>query len=234
MLLSVEHDVIRYPTHSDGEVKWFFINGVMGNAQWIDQNCIYLEKRFNAEVTGILNKSYGILADIVEFLLGRNFKIDTIPVYLTTKTVISELIKEDVKTVRIISHSQGTVIASLVMKKIYMDLSSTNDLNDLKCLKKLEVYTFSNACRDFINPGGLVRHIEHYVNEKDPIAHLGILNNDNDPQRIHGEIFINKRKRGHLFNAYYSLNARDYTSSSGATPKLLDLPGNEIANLPIG
>jgi hypothetical protein len=232
MLLALEKEIVRLPKgQTKVKEKWFFINGVIGNEEWLDQNCKYLEERFGVKVTGILNRSYGIFWDLVEGILERSFNFETMPVHWATRNILNELRDEKTKVVRLVAHSQGTIIAYLTMRKLYTELCFTKEQN---CLKKLEIYTFSNACRDFINPGGLVNHIEHFVNKRDPVAMLGILNEEAN-NRIEGELFINETMnegKGHLFNSFYSLNANDYTSSSGATSKLLSLPGN-VANLPI-
>lgn len=232
MFLSIEGDVIRRPEKEvNTEEQWFFLNGVMVNENWLDENCKYLEKRFNTGVTGILNRSYGLFWDLIEAIFERSFNIQTTPVDLTTRILLPVLRDNNVKTVKLIAHSQGTIVASLVVQKLFVELSYTREQD---CLKKLEVYTFANVCRDFINPGGLVKRIEHYANIRDPIAKLGILNTKAG-NRIEGNLFINERKnggRGHLFNSFYSLNDEDYTSPTGVSSSLLNLPGR-VTSLPI-
>jgi hypothetical protein len=232
MLSAFEKEKIRPPRQqTKDDEKWFFINGVTVNEEWLDQNCKYLEERFGIGVTGILNRSYGIFWDFVEAILERSFNFETIPVHWATCNILRELRNKDVKVVRLVAHSQGTIIAYLTIRKLYMELSYTKEQ---ECLKKLEVYTFANACRDFINPGGLVGRIEHYANKRDPVAMLGILN-ENAGNRIEGNVFINNvrnKGKGHLFNAFYSLNAIDYMSPEGANCVLLNLPGR-VDDLPI-
>ena len=232
MILAIEGDIIRNPRRTvNVEDQWFFINGVMVNENWLDENCRYLEERFSTGVTGILNRSYGLFWDLLEAIFERSFNIETIPVHLTTRVLLPVLRDNNVKKVRLIAHSQGTIVAYLVMQKLFVELSSTREQN---CLKKLEVYTFANVCRDFINPGGLVKRIEHYVNLRDPVARLGILNGGAG-NRIEGDIFINERRnggKGHLFNSFYSLNSEDYNASPGTSPSLLSLPGR-VTRLPI-
>jgi hypothetical protein len=79
MVLALEAGVIRHPARQTNvEEKWFFINGVLVNEDWLEGNCRYLEERFNTGVTGILNRSYGIFWDIVKAIFERSFNIDTI------------------------------------------------------------------------------------------------------------------------------------------------------------
>ncbi|CAG8609894.1 45812_t:CDS:1, partial [Gigaspora margarita] len=190
--------------------KWFFINGVMTNQHWLDENCKHLEYRFKRGVTGILNSSYGIIWDTAETIVSRSFDDETIPVRWASWNIFQALIDENIKKVRLVAHSEGCVIANLVIKKLYWELSYTEkDLYEEDLLNKLEVYTFANISREFINPKGLIKCIEHYANEEDLIAKMGVLSEVNNP-RFHGKIFINKNARGHLFNRYYSLNPDDY------------------------
>ncbi|RIB18654.1 hypothetical protein C2G38_1966498 [Gigaspora rosea] len=213
--------------------KWFFINGVAVDYGWLDENCKYIEKRFNKGVTGILNSSYGIFWDTMETILVRSFDIDVIAVRFATENILPVLKDEKIETVRLIAHSEGAVMANLIMRKLYIELSITNEVD---FLKKLEVYTFANASREFINPNNLVRRIEHYANKRDPIAMVGVLSNIDNKQRFQGEIFVNELRndgKGHLLNTFYNFNASDYKSlRSNSPPTLLKLPGF-VDNLPI-
>ncbi|CAG8805242.1 12712_t:CDS:1 [Racocetra persica] len=199
---------INVEEHNDE--RWFFINGVMVNNHWLDENCKRLEHRFNRGVTGIFNSSYGIFLDTAETILARSFDDESIPVRWASWNIFKALKDENIKKVRLIAHSEGSVIANLVIKKLYWELSySEKDAYSENLLEKLEVYTFANISREFINPRGLIKCIEHYVNEDDFIAKMGVLREVCNP-RFHGKIFINKNARGHLFNRYYSLNPEDY------------------------
>ncbi|CAG8823849.1 26135_t:CDS:2, partial [Gigaspora margarita] len=74
---------------------------------------------------------------------------------------------------------------------------------------KLEVYTFANISREFINTKGLIRCIQHNANEEVLIAKIGVLSEINNP-RFHGKIFIYKNARCYLFHRYHSLNPDVY------------------------
>ncbi|CAG8627921.1 11657_t:CDS:1 [Paraglomus brasilianum] len=219
--------------NSHPDEKWFFINGVVVDKGWLNENCKYLEKRFGRGVTGILNTSYGFIWDLVETALQRSFDIQTVSVRWATYNILPALRDKNYTTVRIIAHSQGAIIANLVLQKLYIELSRAGKQDDLK---KLEVYTFANASREFLNPGNLVRRIEHYANRRDPIAKFGVLDQLNNG-RFQGEIFVNSYRnqgKGHLFNAFYSLDKADYkpVKNDDAIPELLQLPGR-VDNLPI-
>ncbi|CAG8544421.1 4275_t:CDS:1, partial [Paraglomus occultum] len=237
MLKALDEEFIRLPSDELEEAhpdeKWFFINGVLVDRRWLDANCKYLEKRFGRGVTGIHNSSYGIIWDVVEVFLQRSFNIDTISVRWAVSRMLPALKNNNIKTVRMLAHSQGGIIAGMVLTNLYVELSRSGQQD---CLKKLEVYTFSNAAREFINPGNLVRCIEHYANEKDPIARFGVISNIGSGN-YHGSLFINRKLnggKGHLLNTFYSFNEVDYTivKPLGAIPTLMRMPGY-VANLPI-
>src|SRR5437016_4625389 len=165
MMKALIKEEVRPPTQTrlskHIEEKWFFINGILTTEEGLDENCMYLEERFDRGVTGILNRSYGIFWDMVEVVLGRNFNVETISVLWAVDRILEELKNNRVKTIRLIAHSQGGIIANLVLEKLYIELSKTGHQ---KRLEKLEVYTFASASREFINPGKLVSRIEHYAN----------------------------------------------------------------------
>ncbi|CAG8704727.1 8374_t:CDS:2, partial [Racocetra fulgida] len=119
------------------------------------------------------------------------FDDESIPVRWASWNIFQALKDENIKKVRLIAHSEE------------------KDEYDEALLRKLEVYTFANISREFINPKGLIKCIEHYANEDDFIAKMGVLREICNP-RFHGKVFINKNARGHLFNRYYSLNPDDY------------------------
>ncbi|CAG8714931.1 17205_t:CDS:1, partial [Dentiscutata erythropus] len=227
---------VRPPSLRDDDhdnEKWFFINGIVVDYRWLDENCKYLEKRFNRGVTGIHNTTYGVFWDLVETIFVRSFDIDVSAIRLAAENILPELKNKKIETVRLIAHSEGGAMANLIMRKLYMELSLTDEAH---LLKKLEVYTFANASREFINPNGLVRRIEHYANKRDPVAMIGVLSNMNNV-RFQGDIFVNESRndgKGHLLNTFYSLNASDYNSQKSvkSLPTLLNLPGF-VANLPI-
>jgi hypothetical protein len=204
--------------------KWFYINGVCVNNWWLEQNCKFLEKRFNRRITGIPNVSYGIFWDMIESMLQRDFNIDTISVCVASNIIINQLNDPKVTKVVLLAHSQGTIIANLTIQQIFLILNNINSnssqIRDL--MGKLEIYTFACASRYFINPGNSIRHIEHYVNELNSISLFGILRN-NPFNSYSGNIFINKGKSGHLLATYYSMNKKDYVNNNGQTSRLLNI-----------
>src|SRR6185437_11190959 len=123
---ALEKEIIRKPSPgltAYPDERWFYINGVITDVGWLDQNCKYLEKRFGRGVVGILNRSYGAFWDLVESVLQRSFDIETISVRWAAWNILPSLRDDNIKTVRLIAHSQGAIIAHLAIKKLYTELS---------------------------------------------------------------------------------------------------------------
>jgi hypothetical protein len=211
-------------TSPRNNIKSFFINGVCVNSYWEHQNCVRITRRLGPEYIGILtpisNPSYGIIADLFESITQRNFKVNSTAVCIATNTIEQALRNsESTDIIRFISHSQGTIIANLVIQKLYYNLSLTGNKH---LLNRLHVHTFACVSKDFINPEGLLGCLEHYVNINDPVAILGILNTFPEISPYYnGSIFINFNGWGHLFNKYYSLESENYVSIRNETPILL-------------
>jgi len=86
-------------------------------------------------------------------------------------------------------------------------------------LAKLEVYTFAN-CADrmrYVHPSLHVPYMEHFANERDIVARLGVLSplrgagdQAEAPIQIDGRIFVRPRAWGHLLNQHYLTPIDDY------------------------
>jgi len=212
--LSAFGESIRQPTRStsSGE-KWFFINGIITDYWSLDANCENIETRFNVGVTGIYNWSYGLIWDLVESVLQRDFGMHNAAVHKAREMVLREL--RNGRTVKLLAHSQGAIIANLVIMYVYTVLSKSGEKD---YLKNLEVYTFANASTRFKNPENLIKIMEHYANNRDPICRIGILSHFDE---FDGSIFVNGSESGHLFNKFYSLKRQDYKISNTPTAVLL-------------
>jgi hypothetical protein len=86
----------------------------------------------------------------------------------------------------------------------------------LERLSKLELYTFAN-CADkmrYVYPSRQVPYMEHFANEQDVVARLGILSPLRDGAEplieIDGPLFEQKSAWGHLLNEHYMAPIDDY------------------------
>ncbi|KAM4056599.1 alpha/beta-Hydrolase [Hirsutella rhossiliensis] len=125
--------------------QWVFLNGVTIGEHWMKSNLNRLALTFGRPVMGIHNRTSGMLFDIIECLIQRNFTYATADVRLCFKTLRNVLYDPSKSKVVFILHSQGGIEGGLVLDWLLQEMPQ-----DL--LAKLEVYTFGNAANHFNNP----------------------------------------------------------------------------------
>ncbi|KJZ77177.1 hypothetical protein HIM_03498 [Hirsutella minnesotensis 3608] len=141
--------------------QWVFLNGVAVGEHWMQSNLDRLAITFGRPIMGIHNRTDGILFDIVECLIQRNFTYATADVRVCFKLLRDILYDPSKSKVVFILHSQGGIEGGLVLDWLLQELPQ-----DL--LAKLEVYTFGNAANHFNNPH---RHaISEYLTQSRPFA----------------------------------------------------------------
>jgi len=177
---------------------------------------------FARPILGIHNRSYGIIFDLLECLIQRDFSYMTSDIRIVYNTLKSELLSDSTDKVVLLAHSQGGIIISAALDALYADLPPA-------AWDKLEIYTFGCAANHFNNPPrciqchnrscnplpGLPKHppgnkrqigvIEHYTNEKDFVARLGVLRFVKKPgdNEFVGKVFMRLGEGGHLFCQHY-------------------------------
>ncbi|KAB8256086.1 hypothetical protein BDV32DRAFT_105784 [Aspergillus pseudonomiae] len=200
---------------------WVFINGVAVGRHWLQNNIDRLAYTFGRKIIGVHNPTDGIVFDVIECLIQRNFTFatpDTRDGYAITKAT---LLNPKYEKVVLILHSQGGIEGSLIIDWLLDELPEN-------VLRKLEVYTFGNAANHFNNPyksflgygeppatdstiseqdasvqaERSVLHIEHYVNAFDFVCVWGVLQFARVPNRYMGRIFV-RSGSGHQLNQHY-------------------------------
>ncbi|KAI0418273.1 hypothetical protein F5X98DRAFT_124318 [Xylaria grammica] len=136
--------------------QWIFLNGVAVGEAWLKSNINRLALTFKRPVLGIHNRTTGIIFDVIECLIQRNFSYATSDVRLAYKILKEKLYNPQYSKVVFILHSQGGVEGGLVLDWLLQELPQ-----DL--LAKLEVYTFGSAANHFNNPH---RHIQSQQEEQ--------------------------------------------------------------------
>lgn len=136
--------------------QWIFLNGVAVGETWLKGNINRLALTFKRPVLGIHNTTTGIIFDVIECLIQRNFGYATGDVRLAYKVLKEKLYNPQYSKVVFILHSQGCIEGGLVLDWLLQELPQ-----DL--LAKLEVYTFGSAANHFNNPH---RHVESQKKEQ--------------------------------------------------------------------
>ncbi|KKK20741.1 hypothetical protein ARAM_002713 [Aspergillus rambellii] len=188
---------------------WIFINGVAVGHYWLQQSINRLGYTFGRKVTGVHNPTAGLIFDIIQCLVQRNFCYATQDVRHAYAHAKAALFNPQYKKVILVVHSQGGIEGGLIIDWLLDELPS-------ELLHKLEVYTFGNAANHFNNPSrayserhsdtqqeeNAISHIEHYANSRDFVSTWGVLNFSNIPNRYMGQVFI-RPGSGHQFNQHY-------------------------------
>ncbi|QPC73949.1 hypothetical protein HYE68_004701 [Fusarium pseudograminearum] len=140
---SEERYAKELPEHA--HEQWVFLNGVAVGEHWMQSNLNRLALTFGRPVLGIHNRTSGIIFDVVECLIQRNFGYATGDVRICFRLLKDILYDQSKSKVVFILHSQGGIEGGLVLDWLLQELPQ-----DL--MSKLEVYTFGNAANHFNNP----------------------------------------------------------------------------------
>jgi hypothetical protein len=190
---------------------WIYLNGVSIGHHWLQTNADRLALTFRRHVTGVHNRTLGIIFDLVQCIVERNFSYATEDIRRSYAVIKESLLDEKRKKVVLILHSQGGIEGGLILDWLLSELP-----HDI--IYKLEIYTFGSAANHFNNPprsldsagngspnSNAVRHIEHYADNSEFVACWGVLTFARIHNRFMGHIFI-RPGTGHLLNMHY-LNA---------------------------
>ncbi|KAM0276389.1 hypothetical protein ACHAQH_006791 [Verticillium albo-atrum] len=141
--------------------QWVFLNGVAVGDHWMKNNLNRLALTFKRPILGIHNQTSGIIFDVFECLIQRNFGYATYDVRMAYRILKEKLYDPKYSKVVFILHSQGGIEGGLVLDWLLQELPQ-----DL--LSKIEVYTFGNAANHFNNPH---RHVfSQALAQQDPTA----------------------------------------------------------------
>ena len=219
MTAQTKEEAARHPAE-----RWIFLNGIQCGHHALQENVNRLSLLFGRSILGIHNTTYGLTTDLLECLIQRDLSYNTLSVRIAYDHIKAALASPEAKRVILIAHSQGGIVASLVLDGLFTDVP-------LSELSKLEVYTFGSAANHFNNPfkrssssqndsnripitntgngqelrDRYIEHIEHYCNSKDMVTRWGVLHSASAIQsnRFSGSIFVREGGTGHMLNQHY-------------------------------
>jgi hypothetical protein len=184
---------------------WFFINGILTDPGMAGRNADYLAEIFGRPVTIIQNATDGPIFDLAECAEEKAFGMNGEPVDLGFPHVHEALRDPATDLVVIVAHSQGTLIASVMLRLLRLiyapdgkgrptgqqlenELAALRrtgvtldpgDFEDITAteLVKLEVYCFANCATvmRYVDPRRRLPWIESFGNAHDLVAGLGML-----------------------------------------------------------
>lgn len=168
---------------------WFFINGMItdGGAGRIHE--LALTELFNQPINTLFNPTHGLVEDLIEVMIGRTLGV-TEEVSTLYATCISCALMSHRRTV-VIAHSQGAIMLANVIRQLAADPKIAPLLHYLEC------YTFAGG---FVSwPDVPEIHVEHFANEFDYVARIGVLSCEHP----RGPVHVRRGAVGHLFNRNY-------------------------------
>ncbi|KAL2795102.1 hypothetical protein BJX66DRAFT_337320 [Aspergillus keveii] len=238
--------VSRFPEHEAPDHKgehWVFINGIACGQTWLQSNIDRLGITFGRRVYGVHNPTAGLVFDLLQCLLQRDFSYATQDVRDSYVHLRTALVDPANTKVVLILHSQGGIEGGLIVDWLLDEIPQG-------LLRKLEIYTFGNAANHFNNPyrdlparkknrecsdvsntglnehDNTILHIEHYANSREFVSVWGVLNFANIANRYMGQVFV-RPGTGHMFNQHYM----DSMFTLGADRRVLDT--NEFMDMEI-
>ncbi|KAH7124419.1 hypothetical protein EDB81DRAFT_765783 [Dactylonectria macrodidyma] len=229
--------------------KWLFINGIANEFFWFQRSCDKIRDTFNREVTGVYNRSDGILWDFIECCGERR---DADPNTLIESTQSSKTAQKALEQelrgalwpaagkvpdkVVMIAHSQGCLILRLALQTLVTEIPKGSPQRRI-IKERLRIFTFGNPSIDWKVKDGTehplskyVHTTEHFANETDFVAMLGVVMHRDDKGSGYDPnlVFYSKAGKAHLFGAHYSLGVNAY--HGGENSQLLKaVDGTEIA-----
>ncbi|MZR61597.1 alpha/beta hydrolase [Alcanivorax sp. DP30] len=179
--------------------RWFFING-MGTAPPVALlNASEIARHFQRPVTLIHTPTWGIVRDVAESITARTLRKDGKLSRPALNVIIDALEKQD--QVVLICHSQGTIVASYIVRKLLRNPSVRH------LVRKLEIYCIGGVADSLeIDPqltlaaGHPVPYVEHFANGRDYLAEVGILAHLDSTA---GTVYCLAEHSGHLLNQHY-------------------------------
>ncbi len=113
--------ILQRPDHygsytSFPEEAWFFINGVMTDDAVAQVNAALLAEIFHRPITLIQNSTSSLLTDLLQCALDKQGWRITEPVTKAMPAVYAALKRPDKRRVVVIAHSQGTIIAAVMLQ----------------------------------------------------------------------------------------------------------------------
>lgn len=222
----------------DPKERWFFINGIATNEAVAAMNARCLARLFHRPLTVVLNSTNSALVDLAECALGKGLEIMTEPSRVAFPLIAEALADHECERVVLICHSQGTIIASNVLRALASEsfrrelygtvslarmaagLRLPKRLDESLDLRKLEIYAFANCADSMEYVPGLrsfsreapVPWIESFGNEHDLVARLGMLAPRARQRgiRIDGALYRRDGAWGHLLNEHHLFAIADH------------------------
>jgi hypothetical protein len=101
-----------------GAERWFFMNGICADVQAAQSNASALSGMFQRPITVLYNVTEGLVPDLYESALNKGYDSLTDAAAGNMLAVVEALCDAAIERVVWISHSQGTIITSIMLKTL--------------------------------------------------------------------------------------------------------------------
>ncbi len=98
------------------EERWLFVNGICIDRRLAVINAEMLARMFGRRITVLYNATDSLWPDLFECFLGKGFNAVTEAVAKNLMALVEALCDPAAERVILVSHSQGTIIASVMLK----------------------------------------------------------------------------------------------------------------------
>jgi hypothetical protein len=224
------HDLVEDPARPFNKTEqWVFVNGMAITEPLALRNTQDLANMFNSRFLCVHNPTKGIVPDLLECASDLADSTERPEMQMETfgdaANVLSDTLKkiiqdDEVDTVRLICHSQGTILATCAVEMLQKDTGVRELLP-----KKLHAYLFAN-CGDETNwiPLYNPAAVEYFRNEFDFVSELG------RPFPPVDSTFQRAGFYGHMLGEHYfpGFNRGSYVNENGKQSTLYGLIKHNI------
>ena len=216
--------------------RWFYINGLGAAPPVAMLNASELARVVQRPISLIHTPTWGLVRDIAESITARTLRKDG-KLSRPAIYVLQDALQRYDRVV-LVCHSQGTIVASYIVRKLLRH-ASTRPL-----VKKLELYCIGGVSDSLEvdaelshEAGHPVPYVEHFANGRDYFAQIGVLSHLDTTS---GTVFCIPEKAGHLFNHHYlagiargdycNRTSRLYRYVRGREPGTQDFLSTDVGN----
>jgi len=98
--------------------RWFYLNGICSDTRVARINVLALRKLFRRPVMLLHNDTQGLVLDLAECVAGKAMDVITDSVLALFPPILEALTDPARRRVIIVAHSQGTILASVMLKML--------------------------------------------------------------------------------------------------------------------
>lgn len=179
--------------------KWFFLNGICTAPSMALLETEELARAFHRPIHLIHTPTYGVVWDLWDAITARTLRKDGKLARPAFNIVRNALLSHE--HIVLLCYSQGTIIASYIVRKIFKDPELRQHAH------KLEIYCLAGVADSMhidyqltAEHGHPVPYVEHFANGQDFFARIGVLSHYYSTS---GAVFVRPEKKGHMLTDHY-------------------------------